>query len=201
MQAFTGVSLFLAFEVVSTTTSGFCCGQNYNASTGECELQTHGSFQPFSLPVGNAIYDRSDGSTVNPVKTNNASTSNTTAGSADATPAPSSNGQSTTTTVAIGIAVPLGVLLILTTTTTIVFWKKYNKIRTQNAKQMSCYSPGAGTFNTVTSQGPHPAQSSHIAHLVHAAQSLGSWVGPHELGDDAVNEVPGSSTYAEKGDK
>ena len=42
----------------------FCCSGLYNTTTNTCMRKTHGSFATFSLPRGEAIFDRKNGATL-----------------------------------------------------------------------------------------------------------------------------------------
>lgn len=68
-------------------------------------------------------------------------------------------------------------------------------MRAQNMKQMSNYGPVPGTSHNVAWQGP---ESPHMAQSHHVVQPPGTWVGPHELDDHAVNEVPGTLVFSPK---
>ena len=119
VQTFTSVSIYLAFESVPTETSGFCCQQAYNVSTQLCPDETHGSYDPFPLDSGAAIYDRLNGVTL-PPSTATSSTSGTSTSVVNGTTtatvtitASASASSNNITIVAVGIAVPFGVLLVL----------------------------------------------------------------------------------------
>lgn len=205
VQTFTSVSIYLAFENVPTGTSGFCCQQAYNVSTQLCQDETHGSYDPFPLDSGTAIYDRSNGSTL-PPSTTTSSTSSTSTSVVNGTTtvkvtvtASAGASSNNTTTVAVGIAVPLGVLLVLAIIGCIFFWRKYKSLNTAGAQQVAAYNPGAGA------QRHHPPQSLDYepqqAHGYEPQQPGGYYLVPHELsgsGDRPVNEAPGTPVVRRK---
>jgi hypothetical protein len=189
VQTFTSVSIYLAFEDVATGTSGFCCQQAYNVSTQLCEAETHGSYDPFALVAGTAIYDRANGSTLPPSTIASSSSGTTTV----TVTAPAGACSTNITTVAAGIAVPLGVLLIFATMGLIFFWRKYQSLKSTGASHVAAYTPGPGP------QGHDPPQSfDHQAQQVQAYETQrpdGYHVVPQELsglGQTLVYEAPGA---------
>jgi len=153
VQTFTGVSLYLAWENVSTLSSGFCCLNAYDISTNSCQTESHGTNTPFSLDAGATIYYRTDGSTTLPSNliasitvTNGTSTITVTVGV--------TANHTDIVTVAASIAVPLGILLLLATTSAIVFWRKYKHMKKQDEQQISTDAQTQPQINML--QG-HPA--------------------------------------------
>jgi hypothetical protein len=162
VQTFTSVSIYLAFENVPTGTSGFCCQQAYNVSTQLCQVETHGSYDPFPLDSGTAIYDRSNGATL-PPSTATSSTSGTSTSvvngptTVTATVTASASASSNNvTTVAVGIAVPLGVLLVLAIIGCIFFWRKYKSLNTTGAHQVAAYPPQSLDYQRQQAHGYEP---------------------------------------------
>jgi hypothetical protein len=193
VQTFTGVSIYLAFEDVPTLTSGFCCQRAYNVSTQLCEAETHGSYDPFALVSGTAIYNRANGSTL-PPSTIVSSSNVTTTVTVTATASPRSTN---ITTVAAGIAVPLGVLLILATIGLILFWRKYRILKSTGATHLATYTPGSEPRGQDAPELFDPrAQRVQAPVQVYGPQRLdGYHVIPQELsglGQNPVYEAPGA---------
>jgi len=134
-----GTSLFLAFENQDGY-SPLCCQHSYDNTTQSCPEATLGSFEPFSLPVGRIIYNRTDGSVMmngtlttnntqhgacddaqTTVSQNQTATQNTTECSA--------TGSASVTAVASGIAVPLGVLLLASIVAIVVLLRQNRSLK------------------------------------------------------------------------
>ena len=118
----------------------FCCDANSNSTTGLCQTPTQGSFEPFNLPPGHVISNRTSGSQLLPnfedqtePTAPNASTVTTTmtvtaTATQTAVTAAVSN-SSRVTKVAAGIAAPLSILLLTALAAIGILASKNRKLR------------------------------------------------------------------------
>jgi hypothetical protein len=127
VKTYEDLTLLLAYESEQPD-SPFCCNKPYNTETQACEVSSRGSFQPFQLPIGRIVYNRTDGL----VMTNGtlpsslfqqksceaqtaSSTQNQTIQTLEPTTCPQITAQAQSTNVtaiAAGVAAPLGVLFL-----------------------------------------------------------------------------------------
>lgn len=132
-------TVFLAYN---TEDGAFCCGDNYDPSSEACTNATQGSNQPFNLPPGEVIFNRTDGALLLPnpadpsaspsvatVSHSGATTTvtQTVTGSAATSDAAFSNGK--IAAVAAGIAVPLTILFLAAFTACLILARKLRDLR------------------------------------------------------------------------
>ena len=139
-------AMFLAFEAQDGS-SPFCCDKPYDPTNGSCPVPSLGSYQPFLLPTGRIIYDRTNGAVMTngtlpanlsqPGSCSNAQTTilqnqtaalPTTCPQEEATQVPGS-GSERLTAVATGTAVPLGVLLLASVIAVAVLLRQNRSLR------------------------------------------------------------------------
>lgn len=137
-------ALFLAYEPQNGA-SPFCCDGPYDNTTGTCAKPSQGSSQPFELPPGRVVYNRTDGAimtdgTLSSNYSQRATCDETqTAISQNQTSTPAScpqegvqvseSGSSNVTAVASGIAVPLGVLLLASLLAVVVLLRQNRALK------------------------------------------------------------------------
>ncbi|EME44197.1 hypothetical protein DOTSEDRAFT_80027 [Dothistroma septosporum NZE10] len=97
------MSFYLAKDTVPNGV--FCCFPRYNITSGQCITSAGGPSEPFEIPAGTIIVDRSSGATLTINSTTGTNTTTTTTVTAV------SVRDSNMTAVAAGVAVPLGVCL------------------------------------------------------------------------------------------
>lgn len=61
VKTYKDLTLLLAYESEQPD-SPFCCNKPYNTETQAFEVSSRGSFQPFQLPIGGSVYNKTDGS-------------------------------------------------------------------------------------------------------------------------------------------
>ena len=117
-------SLFLAYD---TPNGAFCCHLNYNLTSGQCQLPTRGSYQPFDLPSSRVINNRTDGSVLSNRTTNN---------TVGTTPSRNTSSGRSLVAVVAGIAVPLGSVLVATAAMAILLWRRNMRLRRRLQEQV-----------------------------------------------------------------
>ncbi|KAK3115673.1 hypothetical protein LTR53_004736 [Teratosphaeriaceae sp. CCFEE 6253] len=124
----TSLTVFLAYD---SGDGAFCCQYPYNSTSGQCQVASGGSTQPFSLDPFQVIVDRStgkllplNGSDATPSESTNSSAATTTV-----TATTTATGQSSIVPIAAGIAAPLGILLIAALVACGVLFSQLRKLR------------------------------------------------------------------------
>jgi hypothetical protein len=137
------LTLILAYES-ETPDSPFCCNKPYNTDTQACEVSSRGTFQPFQLPIGRIVHNRTDGSAMmngtlssslfqnNACETQPVGIQNRTIQTLGPTTCSQVTAQSelaNVTAIAAGIAAPLGVLLLASLAAVAVLFRQNRSLK------------------------------------------------------------------------
>lgn len=124
------LSIFLAYD--SEPNGAFCCAASYNISSSRCLNATNGSYEPFSLPSGNVIWNRKYGSTLSANQTQALGASTATATSTQ-TVFRNSDSDDDSNIAAISTGAVLGVLLIVSLVVCGILFMQLRKAKRQIA--------------------------------------------------------------------
>ncbi|TKA79560.1 hypothetical protein B0A55_02737 [Friedmanniomyces simplex] len=124
------LTIFLAYDD-ATNNGAFCCVYPFNSTSGQCEVSTGGSTNPFDLDAFQVIYDRSTGATI-PLDGSDATTSvnsSSAATTSTVTATATATSKSSIAAVAAGVAAPLGVLLLASLIACGILLSRLRKLR------------------------------------------------------------------------
>lgn len=137
------VTLLLACETEQPD-SPFCCNKPYSNDSQACGASSRGSFQPFQLPIGRIVYNRSDGSVMtngslpsslfqqNACETQTVGIQNQTTHTPGPTTCPEVAVQAqppNVAAIAAGIAAPRGVLSLASLAAVAVLWRQNRSLK------------------------------------------------------------------------
>lgn len=173
VKTYEDLTLILAYES-ETPDSPFCCKKPYNTDTQACEVSSRGSFEPFQLPIGRIVYNRTDGSVMmngnlpdnlfqhNACQTQTVSSQNQTLAPTTC-PQVTVTAQSKVTAITAGIAAPLGVLLLASLAAMAVLFRQNRSLKRlaqQHEKPLAHTLPAAQvTSDADADSGRLPAGS------------------------------------------
>lgn len=172
-------------HLVNDTASGaWCCSNPIDPSNNLCTLPTDGSLEPFVIPPGQVIVDRSTGATLGGNFTLRQSTSNATV---TATPHSSSN---SSVAVGAGVGVPLGILLLASLAAVAFLYSKLKSLQKEHLQLRSARPYESLEKPTESASDPatqlHEMKSSPV-------QEAPVYTRAFELtAEPPVNEAPGS---------
>ncbi|EMC98481.1 hypothetical protein BAUCODRAFT_121349 [Baudoinia panamericana UAMH 10762] len=196
--------IYLAYD---TLNGAFCCGRNYNQTTGQCMTGTQGSKAPFNISPGEVIYNRANGAllTPNPTETSapsaafvlQNSTATVTASATSCTTA--SAGSSSVATIAAAISVPLGVLLLAALAAVALLLGQNRKLRRGRSQQAVDHAtPNMTAHTPSTLVSPYEyKQQSQPSNVVQPYQYKQP---PHWSQQVPINEAPTERERVEMND-
>lgn len=173
-------------HLVNDTASGaWCCSNPIDPSNNLCTLPTDGSLEPFVIPPGQVIVDRSTGATLG----GNFTLRQSTTSNATVTATPHSNSNNSVA-VGAGVGVPLGILLLASLAAVAFLYSKLKSLQKEHHQLLAARPHEPVEKPTDSASDPasqlHEMKSSPV-------QEAPVYTRAFELtAEPPVNEAPGS---------
>lgn len=185
---------------VRPTNSTFCCGELYNVTSQQCGLATQGSTQPFELPNGFVMFDRINGTSVDPAAYGNGSGTFRFPGvtTVSSSSCPSDSGR--VVAVGAGVGASLGVAFLVS----LAFaWQQW-RLRRRAEKQLQQHQLGFGDGSEKHGQQPtqlapmDQAPSQQQPHLTAYQPTPQEVSDEHRVAELANSDLPGLQGHRDR---